>query len=453
MERLERRELLSADLVTWPAGVGYAADFINHGGAGVTTRRFGPAQGFIGATSIDLLTSKVGLTRQFFVGSDHDLNGAPFFPDGQNRVPAMYVNGGLGSSAPNAEAAVYGQWEIFVDQGGSYLGSCRGFYAARRPWDLKMGHSGGKGYQTFVLPEGDPITDYVVLHGVTDRTIRDVRHYSGPRVTEKHAQPPGTKLYGAITKGVSRGAFFALRHEPEGGEGMVDIVVGHPEFSRPLKNGQPSTGMLFAAGWLDHGIRRGQRTPDLKGSIDVGETIAMVGATEKVGDGQYHRWSVTVPQGTLSLTITLTGLSDNADLFVQREGYAHEHSYAWSSVLPGTTPDTITILNPLPGEYEVSVRGTHDVANGAAYTLTVNSEVIIDPSAWQNPANHFDVNDDQVVTPLDLMILLEDYRINGPRELPVEKPHDAYFLDVNGDKTFDRLDLIELFDELFSLPA
>jgi fibronectin type 3 domain-containing protein len=62
-------------------------------------------------------------------------------------------------------------------------------------------------------------------------------------------------------------------------------------------------------------------------------------------------------------------------------------------------------------------------------------------SAWQNPANSLDVNQDGFVTLLDALILINDLNENGSRELPETKPVEAFFLDVNGDGSVSRMDL------------
>jgi hypothetical protein len=233
----------------------------------------------------------------------------------------------------------------------------------------------------------------------------------------------------------------------DGGGGLL-LSSGHLEYNRKFSHTVAISAHL-------HYVRSQMNViPLVKAELELGQSVTMAGANEKVGVNQYHRYHIDVPEGVSSLTVTLDGLSADANLYVQREGAAHYRLHGWSSTLVGA--DQIVIETPVPGVYEISVHGTHDIANGVAYTLSVDAEVgpVIpaDPSVWQNPVNRFDVNDDQVVTPLDLSILLDDYRVNGPRELPVEKAHDEFFIDINGDKTFDRLDLIELFDELFSLP-
>ena len=366
-EHLENRCLLSADI--WPQGLGFAADFFNHAGAGLTTRGYGAGQAYIGATSIDLKTKSVALTRSTIVGNANDLNGVLFYPDGQNRVPAGYMQGGTGSARPNTERAVQNQWITFVNQGGVLFGSCRGAYQAAYTWGIKIGNSGARsGSQTVVMPPGHPISDFLIANGVEDLTLRNVRHYGGPRFPDRPDQLPDTYLYGEVTSGVARGTAFLLEHQPKGALGWVSVVPSHPEYANNL------TTEMFAAGWLDHAVNLGQRVPDLKGILTEHEQVI-----ERIGDKQYHRWQIEVQEEDLAeLTISLSGMSANADLFIQYEGYAHEYSYLASSTLSGITPDTITIPNPAPGVYEVSVRGTHSRLNGSLYTLRIGSPDPID---------------------------------------------------------------------------
>jgi len=374
IERLERRELLTADI--WPQGVGYAADLFNNAGAGLSNRGYGPGQAYLGATSVDLITSNTSLTKATLIGNSSDLNGALLYPDGQARFPAAFWQGGFGNlrrsiGTPGREA-----FQAFVNAGGTYFGSCNGAYVTAHYWGLNMGSNGSaKGSQTMSLADvpDHHISQFMLEHGVSDLLVHNVSHIGGPRFGYNRSQPPNTLQYGTIiaTRGVtaSRGTPMLMEHQPHEDSGWVLISSSHPEYAR--NNSQT----IFAAAWLDYAITLGSRTPALKGELEFGQSVQMVGATEKVGDGQYHRWTTTIPEGIETLVISLSGLRANADLYVQRDGYAHEQSYSWSSTLPGRATDTIVIENPEPGTYEISVRGTHSVLNGAAYTLTVDDTI------------------------------------------------------------------------------
>jgi hypothetical protein len=209
-------------------------------------------------------------------------------------------------------------------------------------------------------------------HGVSDLLVHNVSHIGGPRFGYSRSQPPNTLQYGTIiaTRGVtaSRGTPMLMEHQPHEDSGWVLISSSHSEYAK--NNSQT----IFAAAWVDYAITLGSRTPALKGELEFGQSVQMVGATEKVGDGQYHRFVVDIPPGLPTVTFHLTDLRINADLYVQHEGYAHVNSYFASSTLSGRNADTITIENPHAGRWEISVHGKHSIANGAPYRLYVGQE-------------------------------------------------------------------------------
>jgi hypothetical protein len=59
--------------------------------------------------------------------------------------------------------------------------------------------------------------------------------------------------------------------------------------------------------------------------------------------------------------------------------------------------------------------------------------------------NKLDVNADGFVSPIDVLIVVNDLNFNGTRVLPLDQPVPPY-LDVNGNKSVDPLDVLELIN-------
>jgi hypothetical protein len=74
-----------------------------------------------------------------------------------------------------------------------------------------------------------------------------------------------------------------------------------------------------------------------------------------------------------------------------------------------------------------------------------NVTIQVTNSIHQNPVNKLDVNADGFVSPIDVLIVVNDLNFNGPRVLPLDQPVPPY-LDVNGDKLVDPLDVLELIN-------
>jgi hypothetical protein len=70
--------------------------------------------------------------------------------------------------------------------------------------------------------------------------------------------------------------------------------------------------------------------------------------------------------------------------------------------------------------------------------------------SWQNPVNPCDVNDDGVVSAIDVLILVDDLNQNGSRELPSQPggPGPLYYIDVSGDGFLSSIDLLRVVNML-----
>jgi protocatechuate 3,4-dioxygenase beta subunit len=73
------------------------------------------------------------------------------------------------------------------------------------------------------------------------------------------------------------------------------------------------------------------------------------------------------------------------------------------------------------------------------------------PMPWQNPATALDVNDDGVITPLDVLTLIVEVNRRGAGSLPVP-PMPPYlppsYFDINGDNTLSPLDVMYIIQDL-----
>ncbi|MDP7301951.1 MAG: dockerin type I domain-containing protein, partial [Pirellulaceae bacterium] len=71
------------------------------------------------------------------------------------------------------------------------------------------------------------------------------------------------------------------------------------------------------------------------------------------------------------------------------------------------------------------------------------------PYRWQNPVSPVDVSGDGMLTPTDVLIVVNDLNLNGPRKLPTIGPPDPPpFLDVNGDGFVTSNDVVILINEI-----
>lgn len=363
-ESLERRELLAG---VWPQGVGTIDTVIDAGyglSHGVKPYAFEAYE----IEHQDVRTSSAAKTRAAFIGSADDTNGVLFYPDGQNRALAVVVGGG-GATKHGKALGDAGQaaFERFYEAGGSYLGTCAGLWYARdgvnysNIWDGgTVKNTGSTGYQTvsFAGDEG-PFVEYLDRFAVPD-VVKSIRHIGGPRVDEDWSNPLGTVFYGTVTGGIARGTNYFVTYQTEN-SGMMGAFPGHPEYY--------STGdrmHLYAAG-LTFVVENSRVVPRVLGDLTAGTTSYTIGA------GQYHRYAMTVPPGLAQITLA-TSAPSGTEIFVTFNGAAYDGGADYSG-------DSLAITAPEGGKWEVSVLGTHEVANGVPYALTLEA-YRDDPIRW-----------------------------------------------------------------------
>lgn len=80
----------------------------------------------------------------------------------------------------------------------------------------------------------------------------------------------------------------------------------------------------------------------------------------------------------------------------------------------------------------------------ASVGQTCVPNIVVGRSAWQNPYNRFDVNDDGAVDIDDYKALQQWLFANGEISLDPVRPEDSLYLDVNGDGQATYQDLILL---------
>lgn len=87
-------------------------------------------------------------------------------------------------------------------------------------------------------------------------------------------------------------------------------------------------------------------------------------------------------------------------------------------------------------------------ANGSNVSEIIKNGTLQVRSMWQNPDNPNDTNGDGRISPLDLLLVLNELSKNGSRELPLPSPGDAPFpyFDVNGDGFASPKDALNLIN-------
>ena len=351
--------------------------------------------------------------RDILCGSSIDENGVLLYPDGQPRFRVIYMNGGKAAShGRTLEDKGRENIRTFVKNGGSYIGTCAGMFIASKGtrrlvdtippkdydsyvgiWPAYCISSGLSKTPTgmFVVPDS-PLLKYYDFGA--DMHIDSVYHNGGGfTIEEELAKTPGAEIllrYDYPEKDMhNKVSAWGWKENEQ--TGRIVICGSHPE---AVTSGERLH--LFSA-FVKYAMD-GTGCPVSKGELKLGEPRSMDKSTRdndpaytKIGDRQYHHFTVEVPAGKDSLEIKLSSVKGwtNFDfcLFADYNGFAFKDEAAYEELSLGVDK-SIKIAAPKEGKLYISVycattvtavdtpygeqyTGRLDVLNGVPYVLTV----------------------------------------------------------------------------------
>ena len=406
-------------------GRGYYKDVFMDGGIALSSRKNLPATDYLGLTldffasakSDELSPTDTLLQNNIFAGSKEDTNGWLLYPDGAPRYRMIYVNGGkAGKHLQSMSAAGRDNIRKFVAAGGSYLGTCAGAYAASsgamgkgeiKNADLYLGLWPGyvrgtkltKSRTDMRIESDSPLLRYYSFG--RENIVTEVYHNGGCYVADHDMTkfPKGVEhLSRYVFEDTERvsidGTISAWSYKANEGTGRAISCGSHPE---GVKDGDRlnymSAMMLYA---MD-----GNAAPQPKGELKANDLREMNKRTEdnapeytRIGDGQYHHFTVNVPSGCDKMVVSLEGYEgeNNFDLvlFGKRGELAYSDKASHKTKEKGCNKQLVvkapsagvwylsvycaTMVDSVEGEYGTEYSGRTDVLNGVPYSIMVNFE-------------------------------------------------------------------------------
>ncbi len=395
---------------------GYYKDLFMDGGANLTSRTTLPAAALLGLSMEYLATSNATDQNTIMVQMDNgdwqDDNGALLYPDGEPRFRCFYSNGG-DSIDHGASLGEDGRQRIrdFYANGGSYTGSCAGsalptirvttsssntdyrteYYhiwpARGRYTQLAASYTGHD------VPMGSPLLNYYDFGG--DYYIASVRHNGGNYTIEDDSfyWCTGTEVLTTFAEPIVgddptyqpfMGHVSAWAYKDTAESGRLCPCGSHPESITSGERREMMASFLLYA--MD-----GNGDPTVKAALENGVIRQMndnsTSGHEKLGDLQYHHFTVDLPAGMSWLRITLDGDAYDLNLFARKDDFAFEGEPGVVDANNDSGADeTITIVNPSGGTWYVGVKcattvtsvqgnycvysGALGVLNGVAYSIT-----------------------------------------------------------------------------------
>lgn len=404
---------------------GYYKDIFMDSGVQLTARKFLPAARFlqmeietfwqVGNTLNDTI-----MQERCFVGSETDSNGILLYPDGAPRFRTVYVNGGLALYHARSLGPV-GQerFREYVNGGGSYVGTCAGQYIATtgvyrkdgtfRHWADYFALWPGRSRETFLedkyftmyMDGNCPLLKYYDFGG--DMKVDSIYHCNGGYASlgEGDPIPEGTEPLLRLDWNESPEVGPSIddqlccwAYKADEKAGRVILMSSHPE---SVTTGEQ---LHLMASFFRYAMD-GNGAVVAKGELVPGQVREMDKSTEdkaplftKIGDRQYHHFTVEIPKRTKKATIILEGYkgADNFDLTLAvREGdFAFHNKTGIKNVSLGCNK-TLVLEKPKAGKWYISVfcettvtpdtgdngivyGGRTDVLNGVPYRIKVELE-------------------------------------------------------------------------------
>ena len=227
-----------------------------------------------------------------------------------------------------------------------------------------------------------------------------ILHWNGAYADEDFRWPEGTEVlarYGTshLQKPIRRalhGKPVMWAYKANENSGRVIPSGSHPE---KMWEGE---GLQLMAALMKYALD-GNGTPTVKGELTLGKPRAMTASTHdnnplytKIGDKQYHHFTVSVPEGLDTLTISLKPIPgyENFDMYI----FANPDDFAWKDnakdmIISQGFEKTLRIRKPKAGKWFISVYcatsvethltgnghqyyGRTDVLNGVPYIIGAN---------------------------------------------------------------------------------
>jgi hypothetical protein len=349
---------------------GFYKDLFMDGGVKLTSRTTLPA-----ADSLDfdwefLATESETTQSSVMIESPDDENGALLYPDGAPRFRAFYSNGGsatihgnsLGEEGRNRVRAFY-------YNGGSYTGSCAGAFLASisylssgtreayyRIWPGRTASTGlSDTYTGHFIETGSSLLDYFDFGG--DMYIDNIYHNGGCFAREDIDYPPETEVlllydYSGRTMHMKPSCWA---YKGSAMTGRIVVIGSHPEgvYSGERLN---LTEAIFL--YAIEGIG----APTVKAELENGMPRTMDRYTSdslpdfaRIGDKQYHHFTVDLPMDVNEIRVILNGESGfDFNLYIDSTDFAFEGSADFSDLSSGADK-VISIIEPDAGIWFISV--------------------------------------------------------------------------------------------------
>lgn len=389
----------------------YYKDIFLDAGIGLTSRKTLAAAKYLGLSLEGISFSRADddsgereLQNAIVSGSPEDVNGRLLYPDGQPRYKLLFVNGGSSRThGQSIDEKGLQNMRLFVENGGSYVGTCAGAFFASNGYDGKinysyylsiwpgmMEHTDLKGiYTGMVIEKDSPLLQYYDFGG--DHYVDSVRHNAGGYPVDL---PLGTEVlarYDYPNKADVHMAPSVWAYKKNPATGRIVQTGSHPEVVSDGERRDLTAAMIRYA--LD-----GRAPVSLKGYLRNGEVRSMEKKTTdgdpaytRIGDLQTHHFASYIPSDAKNVTVEVNSdsnydlslmMSQNSFAFSDTAEYlsselGSKQRLVFSSIREGLwyiAVQCLTTVTVEQAEYGQAYTSNMDVMNGVPYWISVSWE-------------------------------------------------------------------------------
>ncbi len=389
----------------------YYKDVFMDAGIALTSRRSLAAASYLNLSLEAMIFARSGATEEervmqksIVAGDSTDSNGRLLYPDGQPRYRMIFVNGG--------DSKIHGQslgkkclvkMRQFVQNGGSYVGTCAGAFFASNGYDGRadysdylsvwpgmMEHSGLRNvYPGMFIEKDSPLLQYYDFGD--DYYVDEIRHNDGGYAANL---PPGTEVLARFDypkKETVHNQPSIWAYKESRFSGRVVLTGSHPERESDGERRDLTAAMMQYA--MD-----GRGIASLKGFLKNGVERLMDKTTEdndpaytRVGDLQTHHFATYIPPDAKNIRVEVSSPSDcDLALMMNQKTYAFSGMSEYSSSVHGSrqqlsfpsiregiwyiSVQCLTTVTVTETDYGQAYSGKTEVLNGVPYKIMISWE-------------------------------------------------------------------------------
>lgn len=389
----------------------YYKDVFLDAGIGLTSRRTLAATEYLGLSleciSLPQESSRSkdnALQKAIVSGDSRDLNGRLLYPDGQPRYKLLFVNGGISTDHGQSlgEKGLEAM-RVFVENGGSYVGTCAGAFFASNGyngkkdypyylsiWPGMMRQSGLKDiYTGMIIEKNSPLLDYYDFG--KDHYVDSVRHNLGGYPVKFPLRTEILARYDYPSKsGINRQpSIWAYKSSPQ--TGRIVMTGSHPEGVMEGERRDLTAAMIRYA-------MEGGGSVKLTGFLKNGEERVMDKTTAdndpaytRIGDLQTHHFASYIPSDAQNIKVKLDSPSDcDLALMMDQDSFAFADVSEYRSATPGARQQLsfpflregvwfiavqcLTTVTVKETDYGQEYIGKTEVLNGIPYQISISWE-------------------------------------------------------------------------------